>query len=80
MSAVSVFLVVVAALFLATLIAFVIVMFKNAKRLARSVSEFQQEIQPIVDEISREAEKASEHAARLSESVPGKEPGDRIRR
>ena len=80
MSAVSVFLIVVASLFLATLIAFIIVMFKNAKRLARSVSEFQQEIQPIVDEISREAEKASEHAAKLSESAPGKEPGDKIRR
>jgi predicted PurR-regulated permease PerM len=79
-SAVSVFLIVVVVLALAALIAFVIVMYQNTKRLARSVSDFQQEIQPIVDDIAREAEQASEHAAKLSEGIPGREPGDKIRR
>jgi F0F1-type ATP synthase membrane subunit b/b' len=79
-SAVSVFLIAVLILLVAVLVAFVIVMYLNTKRLARTVSEFQQEVQPIVEDITREADQASEHAAKLSEAIPGKEPGDKIRR
>jgi hypothetical protein len=33
-----------------------------------------------VEDITREADQASEYAAKLSEAIPGKEPGDKIRR
>jgi predicted PurR-regulated permease PerM len=79
-SAVSVFLIAVLVLLFAVLVAFVIVIYQNMKRLARTVSEFQREVQPIVEDISREAGQASVLAAKLSENAPGKEPGDKIRR
>jgi predicted PurR-regulated permease PerM len=79
-SAVSVFLVAVLLLLFAALVAFVIVMYQNTKRLARTVSQFQREVQPIVEDINREAEQASELAAKLSENSPRKDPGDKIRR
>ena len=76
----TVFLIAVLILVLAGLIAFCIVMYQNLKRLTRTLSAFQAEVQPIVEDIQREAEQASEVAAKLSESIPGKDPGDKIRR
>ena len=80
MSPVTVFLIAVLVLLFAALVAFVIVTYQNMKRLARTVSQFQREVQPIVEDINREAEQASELAAKLSENAPGKDPGDKIRR
>lgn len=80
MSAVSAFLIAVLVFLLAVLVAFVIVMYRNMKRLARTVAEFRREVQPIVDDIARGAEQASERAAKLSEGIQGKEAGDKIRR
>ena len=74
MSPVSVFLIAVLVLLFGALVAFVIVMYQNMKRLSRTVSQFQREVQPLVEDISREAEEASDHAARISENAPGKTP------
>jgi hypothetical protein len=57
---------------------FGIVMWRHTKLLARTVAEFQKEVQPIVEDIQREADKASEHAARLSEGTPRREPGAKM--
>jgi hypothetical protein len=61
-----------------SLLVLVIVLFRHAKLLARSASEFREAVRPIVEDIRREGEKAAGHAARLSEGVPGERPGARI--
>ena len=63
-----------------SLLVLVIVLYRNVKLLARSASEFKAAVQPIVEDIQREGERAAEHAARLSRGVPGQPPGARIRR
>jgi uncharacterized membrane protein len=63
-----------------SLLVLVIVLFRHAKLLARSVSEFRAAVQPMVEDIQREGAQAADHAARLSGGVPGERPGARIRR
>jgi hypothetical protein len=63
-----------------SLLILVFVLYRHAKLLARSVSEFRAAVQPIVEDIQREGEQAAEHAARLSGGAPGVPPGARIRR
>jgi ABC-type phosphate transport system auxiliary subunit len=65
---------------LVSVVVFGLTMWKNAKVLATSMKEFQEAVQPIVDDIQREATLASEHAERLQEALPSKEPGAKIRR
>jgi uncharacterized membrane-anchored protein YhcB (DUF1043 family) len=65
---------------LVCMIAFGLVMYRHTKILARSVAEFQEAVQPIMEDIQREANEASEHAARLSEGLPRGEPGAKMPR
>jgi sensor c-di-GMP phosphodiesterase-like protein len=65
---------------LVSVVVFGLTMWKNAKVLATSMKQFQEAVQPIVDDIQREATQASEHAERLQGALPSKEPGAKIRR
>jgi uncharacterized membrane-anchored protein YhcB (DUF1043 family) len=65
---------------LVCMVVFGLVMYRHTKILARSVTEFQEAVQPIMDDIQREADQASERAAKLSEGIPSREPGAKMPR
>ena len=48
---------------------------RHALILGRSVQAFQQELQPILDEVSREGAKASQTGASISGRGPGRASG-----
>ena len=65
---------------LVCMVVFALVMWRHTKLLARSAAEFQEAVAPIMADIQQEANKASERAARLSEGIPGREPGAKMPR
>ena len=54
------------------LLAFAIAMVRQGLGIGRTARRFQEEAQPIVDDLSRGAQQASQHAARLP--IPERHP------
>jgi hypothetical protein len=65
---------------LVCMVVFGLVMWRHTKLLAASAAEFQEAVAPIMADIQREANEASERAAKLSEGTRGREPGAKMPR
>ena len=65
---------------LVCMVVFGLVMYRHVKILGRSVADLQEAVQPIMEDIQREANEASERAAKLSEGTRGRDPGAKIPR
>jgi hypothetical protein len=53
---------------------------RQVKDLAGTLQRFQQEIEPVLEEIRSQAELARSRSGHMSSRVPSREPGARLRR
>jgi hypothetical protein len=63
----------------AMLLVLAIALYRHLKLLGRSVKQFQEAVQPGLEDLQREAARAQEHAERLGSSAPAREGGAKLR-